>query len=59
MPLFMFYFISDNNAIKLTVIIMAIEPMRHMIAGLEFNEYFLNFSFWIFSDIVFSRENPI
>jgi hypothetical protein len=45
MPLFMFYFISDNNATKLTVIMIAIEPMRPMIAGLEFNESFLNFSF--------------
>lgn len=41
----MFYFISDNNATKLTVIMRAIEPMRPMIAGLEFNENFLNLSF--------------
>lgn len=41
----MFYFISDNNATKLTVIMIAIEPMIPMIAGLEFNENFLNFSF--------------
>ena len=52
----MFYFISDNNATKLTVIMIAIEPMRPMIAGLEFNENFLSFSFWIFADIVFPRE---
>jgi len=45
LSLFMFYFISDNNATKLTVIMIAIEPMRPMIAGLEFNENFLNFSF--------------
>ncbi len=41
----MFYFISDNNATKLTVIMIAIEPMRPIIAGFEFNENFLNFSF--------------
>ena len=41
----MFYFMSDNIATKLTVIMIAIEPMRPMIAGLEFNENFLNFSF--------------
>jgi hypothetical protein len=41
----MFYFISDNNATKLTVIMIAIEPLRPMIASLEFNENFLNFSF--------------
>jgi len=45
LSLFMFYFISDNNATKLTVIMIAIDPMRPMIAGLEFNESFLDFSF--------------
>jgi hypothetical protein len=54
----MFYFMSDNNATKLTVIMIAIEPMRPIIAGLEFNEN-LSFSFCIFSDIVFPREDLI
>jgi hypothetical protein len=36
---------KDNNAIKLTVIMIAIEPIRPIIAGLEFNENFLNLSF--------------
>ena len=49
----MFYFMSDNNATKLTVIMIAIEPMRPMIAGLEFNENFLNFR------TVFPREDHI
>jgi len=40
----MFYFIRDNNATKLTVIMIAIEPIRPIIAGLEFNENFLDFS---------------
>ena len=39
------YFIRDNNATKLTVIMIAIEPIRPIIAGLEFNENFLDFSF--------------
>ncbi len=59
MLLFMFYFTRDNNATKLTVIMIAIEPIRPIIAGLEFNENFLNFSFCIFSDIVFPREDHI
>lgn len=59
MLLFMFYFTRDNNATKLTVIMKAIEPIRPIIAGLEFNENFLNFSFSIFSDIVFLRDYHI